>query len=49
MKNEGIIEQVLEIYKLGGNWQKFLKEQVKRRSNNAKDVDKCGIRLYKEK
>ncbi|RXI55520.1 hypothetical protein DP124_01220 [Clostridium tetani] len=40
MKNEEIIKQVLEIYFQGSNWQRFLKEQVKRRSNNAKDMDK---------
>lgn len=40
MKNEEIIEQVLEIYKLGGNWQKFLKEQVKKRESiNIKNIE----------
>lgn len=35
MENKKIIEQVLEVYKLGGNWQAFLKEQVKKRGNKS--------------
>ncbi|BFN04342.1 hypothetical protein [Clostridium tetani] len=41
MKNEEIIKRVLKIYSQGGNWQRYLKEQVKRRNENAKDMDKC--------
>ncbi|WP_317722967.1 hypothetical protein [Clostridium tetani] len=41
MENKETIDQAIEIYFKGGNWQRFLKEQVKRRSNNAKDMDKC--------
>ncbi|BDR67007.1 hypothetical protein K144312032_12350 [Clostridium tetani] len=40
MKNEEIIKRVLKIYKLGGNWQRFLKEQVKKRECiNIKNIE----------
>ncbi|WP_317738958.1 hypothetical protein [Clostridium tetani] len=42
MKNEEIIKRVLKIYSQGGNWQMYLKEQVKKRRNsNGKSMDKC--------
>ncbi|WP_275541049.1 hypothetical protein [Clostridium tetani] len=40
MKNEEIIKQVLEIYFQGSNWQRFLKEQVKKRECiNIKNIE----------
>ncbi|WP_275541113.1 hypothetical protein [Clostridium tetani] len=40
MKNEEIIKKVLKIYSTGGNWQRFLKEQVKKRECiNIKNIE----------
>ncbi|WP_275541108.1 hypothetical protein [Clostridium tetani] len=39
MKNKEIINKVLEIYFQGSNWQRYLKEQVKKRESiNIKNI-----------
>ncbi|WP_282804555.1 hypothetical protein [Clostridium tetani] len=40
MRNEEIIKRVLKIYSQGGNWQRYLKEQVKKRESiNIKNIE----------
>ncbi|MGU9539617.1 hypothetical protein ACQX0N_11695 [Clostridium tepidum] len=42
MDNKEVIDQAVKLYFQGGNWQMYLKEEVKKRRNsNGKSMDKC--------